>query len=81
VAHDPNARVIGHILAVTTNDALASIPGEFKPYLSIMSKEAADALPRHRPTTAGLSSKKEAPHHGDLYNPCPKWNYKPSKNG
>jgi len=49
VAHDPNARVIGHISAVTTDDALASVPGEFRPYLGIMSKEAADALPQHRP--------------------------------
>ena len=45
VVHDPNTRVIGHISAVTTDDALASIPGQFRPYLSIMSKEAADALP------------------------------------
>jgi len=28
---------------------LARVPGEFRPYLSIMSKEEADALPQHRP--------------------------------
>jgi len=49
VAYDPNARVIGHISAVTTDDALASVPGEFRPYLGIMSKEAVDTLPQHRP--------------------------------
>jgi len=45
VAHNPNARVIGHISAVTTDDALASVPGEFRPYLGIMGKEAADVFP------------------------------------
>ena len=49
VAHNPSARVIGHVSAVTTDDVLAGVPGEFRPYLSIMSQEAADALPWHRP--------------------------------
>jgi len=49
VARDPNAQVIGHISAVTTDDSLASVPGEFRPYLGIMSEEAANALPQHRP--------------------------------
>jgi len=49
VAHDPNAQVIGYISAVTTDDALAGVPGEFRPYLGIMDKKAADALPQHRP--------------------------------
>jgi len=49
VAHDPNTRVIGHISAVTTDDVLARVPGEFRPYQSIMSQEEADALPQHRP--------------------------------
>jgi len=48
VARDPNARVIGHISAVTTDDALASVPGEFRPYMRIMGQEAADTLPQHR---------------------------------
>ena len=41
--------MIGHISAATEGNALANVPGEFKPYLGIMSKEAADALPQHRP--------------------------------
>jgi len=49
VAQDPTARIIGHISAATDGDALANVPGEFKPYLGIMSKEAADGLPQHRP--------------------------------
>jgi len=48
VAQDPTARVIGHISAATDGNALANDSGEFKPYLGIMSKEAADALPQHR---------------------------------
>ena len=49
MAHDRNARVIGHISAVTTDDTLAGVPGEFRPYLSIMDQEVADDLPQHRP--------------------------------
>jgi len=49
VAQDPNARVIGHVSTVATNNALTSVPEEFRPYLGIMSKEAVDALPQHRP--------------------------------
>jgi len=37
--------------------ALASVPGEFRPYQSIMSKEVADALPRHRPYNCKIELK------------------------
>jgi len=49
VAQDPNARIIGHISEATDGDALANVPGELKPYLGIMSKDAADVLPQHYP--------------------------------
>jgi len=38
VAQDRNARIIGHVSAATEGDTLANVPGEFKPYLGIMSK-------------------------------------------
>jgi len=50
VARDPAAAVIGYVATVTTsNDPLSEVPPEFREFLGIMSKEAADALPEHRP--------------------------------
>jgi len=49
IATDPSARVIGYASAVTEEDLLKAIPMEFRQYLGIMGKEAADALPEHRP--------------------------------
>jgi len=60
VAQDPNTRIIGHISAATEGDALANVPGEFKSYLGIMSKEAADALPQHRPYDCKIELKEAA---------------------
>ena len=60
MAQGPNAWIIGHISAATEGDALANVPGEFKPYLGIMSKEAADALPQHRPYDCKIELKQGA---------------------
>ena len=49
VATDPSAQFIGYVPAVENRgDPLEQVPREFHQYLSIMSKEAADALPEHR---------------------------------
>ena len=48
VLTDEDARVIGHVSAVT-NDPIGNVPIKFQQYLGIMQKEAADALPEHRP--------------------------------
>ena len=48
ILHNPNARTIGHVSAVTNKDALANVPIRFQPYMEIMSQEAADSLPEHR---------------------------------
>jgi hypothetical protein len=46
---NPEARIIGYVSAVTLDlDATASVPEEFRDYLTIMSKEAADILPQHK---------------------------------
>jgi len=60
VAQDPNAQIMGHISAATKGDALTNVPGEFKPYLGIMSKEAADALPQYRPYDCKIELKEGA---------------------
>jgi len=46
----PEARFIGYVSAVdlTANDSLEQVPEEFRQFLGIMGKEAADALPEHR---------------------------------
>jgi len=48
VCHDPNAQTIGYVSMVKTEDPLKQVPHKFRQYLSIMGKEAADALPEHR---------------------------------
>jgi len=50
VATDPSTQLIGYVAAAGKNsDPLKQVPMEFHEYLHIMSKEAADALPEHRP--------------------------------
>jgi hypothetical protein len=47
---DPEARFLGYVSAVevpTKGDPLDTVPEEFRQFLSIMGKEAADALPQH----------------------------------
>jgi len=49
VATDPAARLIGYVSAALDEDPIKAVPQEFRQYLRIMGKEAADALPEHRP--------------------------------
>ena len=50
ILYDEEAWLIGYVLAIKeTEDPLASVPVEFRQYLGIMGKEAADVLPEHRP--------------------------------
>jgi len=49
VATNSDARVIGYVSAVAREDGLGKVPTEFRPYLVIMGKEVAEALPVHRP--------------------------------
>jgi len=48
VLHEKEARLIGYVSTVQENtDPLADVPREFRQYLGIMGKKAADALPQH----------------------------------
>ena len=49
VSLDPAARVIGHVSAASEEDPLNTVPSEFRQFLGIMGKEAAEALPKHQP--------------------------------
>jgi len=49
VATNSDAQVIGYVSAVAREDGLGKVPTEFRPYLVIMGKEVAEALPVHRP--------------------------------
>jgi len=50
VLYQVGAGIIGQVSAIKENeDLLANVPTKFQPYLGIMGKEAADALPAHRP--------------------------------
>jgi len=48
VCLDTTARVIGYVSGVNSENPLEQVPMEFRQYLSVMSKELADALPKHR---------------------------------
>ena len=61
VAGDPAARTIGHVSAVRSEEnLLADVPTEFRRYLGIMGKEAADRLPEHRPYDCKIELKEGA---------------------
>jgi len=50
ILFNPEARLIGHVSATSTiaeQDPLSLVPPEFRRFLGIMGKEAADALPAH----------------------------------
>jgi len=47
VSLDPSAQTIGYVASVATESP--DVAAEFRKYLDIMRKEAADALPEHRP--------------------------------
>jgi len=46
---DPVVRLIGYVSAASDEYPIKAVPQEFRQYLRIMGKEAADALPEHRP--------------------------------
>jgi len=41
--------LIGYVSTVSEEDPLEAVPQEFRQHLGIMGKEAAEALPKHRP--------------------------------
>jgi hypothetical protein len=66
---NPQARIIGYVSAVTeAEDPLDNVPAEFREYLGIMSKEAADNLPDHRSYDCKIDLKEgENPPWGPMY--------------
>jgi len=80
VATNSTAQVIGYVTAVAMEDPVANVPMEFRQYLEIMSQEAAEALPEHRPYDCKSNSRMEARHHGDTYIPYRRRNSKLSEN-
>jgi len=68
VATDPNARIIRYVVAAAEEDPLKAIPMEFRQYLGIMGKEAADALLEHRPYDCKINLKEgETAPWGPIY--------------
>jgi len=49
VATDPATHLLGYVASVSEKDPRELVPPEFRQYVGIMGKEAADALPEHRP--------------------------------
>ena len=69
---DEQARPMGRVSAVA-QDPLTDVPREFRQYLGIMSKEAADQLPEHRSYDCKIEeSRKERRPLGDQSTPCPR---------
>ena len=60
VATDQTAGLLGHVSAVTSEDSAQAVPVEFRQYLGIMGKDAADALPEHRPYDCKIDLKEGA---------------------
>jgi hypothetical protein len=48
VLQHPEARVISYVSAVGSESAVELVPEQFRLFLDIMGKEAADVLPEHR---------------------------------
>jgi hypothetical protein len=68
----PEASIIGHISTATTKDevseALEQVPEIFRKWINIMSKEAADRLPEHKPYDHAIDIKEgETPPWGPVY--------------
>jgi hypothetical protein len=65
------ARIIGYVSAITANettDPLELVPNEFRQYLGILSKEAAEALPEHHFYDCKIDLKDgEVPPWGPIY--------------
>jgi len=67
VARNPQAQIIGYVSAVD-KDARERVPMEFRQYLGIMGKEAADTLPQHRPYNCKINLKQgETAPWGPIY--------------
>jgi transposase InsO family protein len=47
ILQHPEARVIGYVAAISMEEGLQTVPEQFRPFIDIMGKEAADALPNH----------------------------------
>ena len=60
VLHDTKAQVIGHVSEIQSEDPLEQVPTEFRQYLRIMGKEAADTLLEHRPYDCKIDLKEGA---------------------
>jgi len=61
VLHEKEAQLVGYVSMVEgKTDPLAEVPREFRQYLEIMGKEAADALPQHRPYDCKIKLKEGA---------------------
>jgi len=58
VTLDPGAKVIGYVSAINEEDPWDPIAKEFRGYLDIMSQEAAESLPAHRPYDCKIDLKK-----------------------
>ena len=69
VLANPEARIIGYVSAASsTNDPLDLVPEEFRQFLDIMGKEAADALPEHSSYDHEIPLKEgEKPPWGPIY--------------
>jgi len=68
VAADPSVRTIGYVVAVEEGDPLGKVPIEFRQYLGIMGKEAAEALPDHRPYDCQINLQEgSTPPWGPIY--------------
>jgi len=67
VAKNPQAQIIRYVSAVN-EDARERVPMESRQYLGIMGKEAADALPQHRPHDCKINLRKgETAPWGPIY--------------
>ena len=68
VATDPSTRTIGYVSAIEEGESLGKVPVEFRQYLGIMRKEAAEALPDHRPYNCHINLQKgSTPSWGPIY--------------
>jgi len=68
VAADPSAQTIGHVSAIEEGEPLGIVPTEFRQYLGIMGKEAAEALPNHRPYDCQINLQEgSTPPWGPIY--------------
>jgi hypothetical protein len=68
----PEASIIGHISIATTkeelSDILEQVPKRFRKWINIMTKEAADKLPEHKPYNHAIDLKEgETPPWGPVY--------------